>query len=90
MNRRMRNKIGLIALLSLGFVHGFAQTLALEVKNDSIIYNRDEKGNQVIDFSYCGYRSSDVDILTVKNMVVVSGQEGDNPARIQKAIDYGS
>ena len=90
MNRRMRNKIGLIALLSLGFVHGFAQTLALEVKNDSIIYNRDEKGNQVIDFSYCGYRSSDVDIPTVKNMVEVSWQEGDNSARIQKAIDYVS
>ena len=90
MNRRMRNKIGLIALLSLGFVHGFAQTLALEVKNDSIIYNRDEKGNQVIDFSYCGYRSSDVDIPTVKNMVEVSWQEGDNSARLQKAIDYVS
>ena len=84
----MKKRLGVIALLSLGFVQGFAQTLALEVKNDSIVYNVDDKGNRVIDFSYCGYKSSDVEIPNVRNMVYVSWKEGDNSERIQKAIDY--
>ena len=84
----MRKRLGVIALMSLGFVQGFAQTLALDVKNDSIIYNLDEKGNRVIDFSYCGYKSSEAEIPNVRNVVFVSWQEGDNSERIQKALDH--
>ena len=84
----MKNRFSLIALLCLGFVQCFAQTLALDIKKDSIVYNIDEKGNRVIDFSYCGYRNSDVPLPEVKNVIFVPWKSGDNSSRIQQAIDH--
>lgn len=78
----------LLGLLSVGFAQGHAQTFALQVKNDRITYLNDEQGNRILDFSYCGYRSSEADIPSVRNAVFVSRQVGDNTARIQRAIDY--
>ncbi len=66
----------------------YAQNLSLSVKNDSITYVVDEQGNRVIDFSYCGYRSSETTIPNLPNRVYVAHGEGDQSARIQKAIDY--
>ena len=70
----------------MGFVQCFAQTLALDIKKDSIVYNVDEKGNRVIDFSYCGYRNSNVPLPEVKNVIFVPWNSGDNSSRIQLAI----
>ncbi len=75
-------------LLSIGFAHTFAQTFALQVKNDKITYLKDDKGNRVLDFSYCGYECSGQDIPDVPNVVFVPWQSGDNTARLQRAIDY--
>ena len=87
----MRNKVRLVFLLmSMGFVHCMAQTFALEIKNDSLIYHVDEKGNRILDFSYCGYQNSEVPIPDVLNKVFVDWNAGDNSERIQKAIDYVS
>lgn len=37
----------LLGLLSIGFVQSYAQTFALQVKNDQITYLNDDRGNQI-------------------------------------------
>ena len=78
----------LLGLLSIGFVQSYAQTFALQVKNEGITYLNDERGNRILDFSYCGYHDSGQDIPSVGNAVFVPWKAGDNTARIQRAIDY--
>ena len=78
----------LLGLLSIGFAQGYAQTFALQVKNDQITYLNDDRGNRILDFSTCGYKSSEQDIPSVRNVVFVPWKAGDNTARIQRAIDY--
>ena len=56
--------------------------------NGSLVYDKDERGNRVPDFSNCGYAGGDKEIPTVPVAVVVSPVKGDETARIQKAIDY--
>jgi hypothetical protein len=53
-----------------------------------LIYNMDERGNRVPDFSTCGFAGGDRPIPDVPVRVVVSAISGDETARIQKAIDY--
>lgn len=76
----------LVALASLS-VHG-ADFKPLEIKNDIITYHSDHLGNHIIDFSYCGYRMSNIGIPDVAVKVHVPHSTGDQSARIQKAIDY--
>ena len=83
-------KIVLIGLLSITFVQVCAQNFALEVKDNKITYQQDEKGNRILDFSFCGYKSSEQGIPDVKNVVFIPWQAGDNSIRIQRAIDYVS
>ena len=78
----------LLGFISIGFAQTYAQTFALQVKEDHISYLDDKQGNRILDFSHCGYRGSDQDIPSVRNAVFVSWQAGDNAARIQRAIDY--
>ena len=78
----------LLGLLSIGFVQSYAQTFALQVKNDQITYLNDDRGNRILDFSTCGYKSSEQDIPSVRNVVFVPWKAGDNTARIQRAIYY--
>ena len=78
----------LLGLLSIGFAQGYAQTFALQVKDDRITYLNDEQGNRILDFSYCGYKDSEQDIPSVRNAVFVPWTAGDNTSRIQRAIDY--
>jgi hypothetical protein len=79
-----------MSLLSLAATAGYAQERSLTVKNDSIIYATDSRGNRVIDFSYCGYMSSETTIPNLPVRIYVSQADGDQSARIQKAIDYVS
>nr|MBP9507705.1 pectate lyase [Bacteroides sp.] len=88
MNRILRTI--LLGLASIGFAHSVAQTFALQVKDDKITYRTDDRGNRILDFSYCGYRNSAQAIPDVQNVVWVSHQFGDQTARIQRAIDYVS
>ena len=78
----------LLGLLSIGFVQGHAQTFALQVKDERLTYLNDERGNRILDFSHCGYRSSETDIPSVRNAVFVPWKAGDNTRRIQRAVDY--
>ena len=56
--------------------------------NGTLIYDLDEHGNRVPDFSTCGYAGGDRPIPDAPVRVVVSPVAGDETARIQKAIDY--
>lgn len=64
------------------------QPIDLLVKNDTVTYIIDARGNRILDFSSCGYRKSEVPIPDVPNVVHVSLVDGDNSDRIQRAIDY--
>jgi hypothetical protein len=68
----------------------FAQKTSMTLKDGKISYNVDDQNNRVLDFSYCGYRSSEKDIPEVPNKIVVSSQEGDCSSVIQRAINYVS
>lgn len=77
--------MGLLCLTLLG-VH--AQTFPLQVKDDQLIFQEDERGNRILDYSYCGYHQSESPIPDVKNVVFVPWQPEANAARrIQQAID---
>ena len=67
-----------------------AQDFPLKIKNNKITYMNDAKGNRILDFSYCGYKSSEQDIPDVKNAIFVPHQEEDASEIIQRAINYVS
>ena len=56
--------------------------------NGNLVYDADERGNRVPDFSTCGYAGGDRPIPDAPVRVVVPTISGDETARIQKAIDY--
>lgn len=53
-----------------------------------LIYDLDEHGNRIPDFSTCGYAGGSRPIPDAPVRVVVSPVAGDETVRIQKAIDY--
>ena len=53
-----------------------------------LVYSRDALGNQVPDFSHCGYRGGDQPIPQVPAEVTVAPSGGDSGRRLQAAIDY--
>jgi len=65
-----------------------AQDFGLQVKSNKITYTKDAKGNRILDFSYCGYKSSEQDIPNLSNVIFVPKQEGDATEIIQRAINY--
>ncbi len=58
----------LLGLLSLGFVQGYAQTFALQVKDDRITYLDDDQGNRILVSHTCGYKVLEQDIPSVRNV----------------------
>ena len=59
-------------------------------RDGKLVYEADERGNRVPDFSHCGYAGGGVPIPDVPVRVVVAPGKGDGTARIQAAIDYVS
>ena len=57
-------------------------------RDGKLVYGRDEHGNRVPDFSICGYAGGDKEIPDAPVRVLVSATQGDETARIQRAIDY--
>ncbi|HLZ53794.1 MAG TPA: DUF6298 domain-containing protein [Verrucomicrobiae bacterium] len=57
-------------------------------KDGRLLYHPDARGNRVPDFSNCGYTGGDQPIPDAPVQVVVAPVDGDETARIQKAIDY--
>ena len=88
--RNLNLKTVSLGFMLLGFAHLNAQTFPLNPKGEHIQYKKDARGNRILDYSYCGYKNSNVGIPNVPVAVYVSPEEGDNSARIQRAIDYVS
>ena len=86
-----KNSIALLCVITVGLFQSVkAQDFGLQVKNNKITYTKDAKGNSILDFSYCGYKSSEQDIPNVNNAIFVPKQDGDASDIIQRAINYVS
>ena len=57
-------------------------------KGGKLAYAPDEKGDQIPDFSYSGYKGGDAPIPNVPVRVVVPLKAGDATLRLQAALDY--
>jgi len=84
-----------LLLLSLGAIWSAnaqkkqEQTPPLQLSQiGNLVYSADTLGNQVPDFSYCGYKASSGKIPFVPVKVTLEPTEGDATARVQQAIDY--
>jgi hypothetical protein len=82
-------KLLLLLLISFPWVLP-AQDFGLKISGGTIEYQTDERGNRIIDFSYCGYRLSEEALPQVTNRVFVPHQHSDASSIIQQAIDYVS
>lgn len=79
--------VGVLSLLANG-VQAAKADFPISVKDGKITYVADARGNRMPDYSYCGYRMSEAPIPDVANVVYVPHADGDNSARIQRAVDY--
>jgi hypothetical protein len=92
--RCLRSAVTLLALSSAVFPGALAAApkkvspIISIGADDHLIYDADERGNRVPDFSSCGYAGGDREIPEVPVRVVVSAGAADETARIQKALDY--
>ena len=93
----MHKNLIFATLLTVAFAHAGTAVAAQKpdlriVKADKgkTEYVADSKGNRILDFSQCGYRQSDSPIPDARVLVYVECQQGDQAARLQRAIDYVS
>lgn len=80
--------ISAIVLCLCAFATINAQNLYSISKNGKIIYETDERGNHIPDFSYSGYKQSDQSIPFVEGVIQLDPINGDASFLIQNAIDY--
>src|SRR5262249_44899226 len=57
-------------------------------KGGHLVYTPDDRGNQIPDFSFSGYKGGDSVIPTARVRVVVQRMDGDATFAIQRALDY--
>jgi hypothetical protein len=57
-------------------------------KDGRLVYDADDRGNRIPDFSHAGYGGGGVALPAVPVRVVVPPKRGDSGPRIQAAIDY--
>ena len=62
--------------------------LVSQAQDGRLVYDVDQQGNVVPDFSYCGYAGGNRPIPDAPIKVVVPATTGDETAQIQKAINY--
>lgn len=60
----------------------------LSDQDGKLVYAADPRGNQIPDFSCCGYMGANQTIPNVPVRVVVTASDGDQTHRIQAALDY--
>ncbi len=78
----------LLALVGLCCAQGVAQpTFPIYEQGGKLIYEADEVGNRILDFSVCGYRNSAQPIPDVAVYCLLSPSQND-AAQIQQCIDY--
>ncbi len=86
-------RAGVALVLAVAFRGGAAEKSAPPqyVATDGagrLVYQADERGNRIPDFSRCGYKGGGVALPDAPVRVVVSPATGDNGPRIQAAIDH--
>ncbi len=89
----MKNRILFISILLFVALTILAQkqtkqSWISQTSDKKLSYTKDELGNRIPDFSYCGYMSADVAIPDVTVKVTVSPTTGDATQVIQQALDY--
>jgi len=57
-------------------------------KGGRLVYTPDDRGNQIPDFSFSGYKGGDSVIPTARVRVVIRQMDGDATFAIQRALDY--
>ncbi len=90
MNRKFLFVVLLLAIVTAGLAQKKPKPLPpIAVGANGILqYVPDSLGNQIPDFSYCGYAASEKKIPLVGAIVYVPIAKGDATFRIQSAIDY--
>ena len=84
MNRMLLMLLGGMALA----LHAAPAPLVSLGRDGRLVYDDDERGNRVPDFSTCGYAAQARPIPSAPVRVVVEARPGDGTTRIQQAIDY--
>jgi len=95
LKNRLNNPYMITALFALVCVfpvtrisaQGWNSSLVQTDESGKLIYSSDEEGNRIPDFSYAGYRNSEVDLPGIEIVNTISAVAGDNTAHIQEAID---
>ncbi|PHN02440.1 DUF6298 domain-containing protein [Flavilitoribacter nigricans] len=88
--RHLLRNLLLVSIVLLPFT-GKAQSEALPLlrpQNGALLYTADSLGNRIPDYSYCGYRSSEVELPIVPAVLVVQPMQEDATATLQGAIDH--
>ena len=90
MNRKLLFLVLLLAMATAGLAQKKPKPQPpIAVGTNGVLqYTPDSLGNQVPDFSYCGYAASEKKIPSVGAIVFVPLAKGDATFRIQSAIDY--
>lgn len=81
---------GFVMLLSINITAQNNSPDIIKTKEGKLSFTTDNAGNQIPDFSFAGYRNSEVAIPNIDNKIFVSKQEEDATQKIQNAIDYVS
>ncbi len=84
----LKKIITLTLLCVVSFQLSVVQSFPLQVKDGKLLYTKDNRGNRIPDFSFCGYRSSEQLIPALPNVIFVPKQDGDASDIIQCAINY--
>lgn len=87
----MRLKVLILGLCLFEFCNVSAEDFPLKInKKDHLEYVTDKLGNRILDYSYCGYKSSEKQIPNAPVKVFVNWTKSEQSERIQRAIDYVS
>ncbi|HTY89188.1 MAG TPA: DUF6298 domain-containing protein [Candidatus Acidoferrum sp.] len=81
----------LLVLLVPCFVHAAPKKISPIISmgaDGRLVYDADERGDRVPDFSTCGYAGGNRPLPEAPAKVVVAPVQGDETERIQRAIDY--
>ena len=79
----------LIVFFAMTFANGQTPVVRLD-DHGHLEYQKDDHGNRIPDFSFCGYRGASMGVPQVRPKVVVNPSGLDDTRRIQAAIDFVS
>lgn len=77
----------LLLLPSPSLALGWESSIVYHDSSSRLVYESDDKGNRIVDFSHAGYKGGTVPLPQIAVAVTISPVSGDNTANIQNAID---